>query len=65
MLTPHVTSMSGLPSAHACEQEHTAPGSYSHSNGDHATTGVTRQDSLIGDSGAPAEYFRRAEPEAD
>jgi hypothetical protein len=61
MLTPHVTSMSGLPSAHACEQEHTAPGSDGHGRGERSTRDY--ENSLNGDRGTPAEYFRSAEPE--
>jgi len=61
MLTPHVTSTSGLPSAHACEQEHTAPGSDGHRSGERSTSDI--KNSLNGDRATPAEYFRSAEPE--
>jgi hypothetical protein len=64
MLTPHVTPMSALPSAHAYEQEHTVPGYYRHKNGDSNKdifTWAARTDSRIGDTGAPAGYFG-AEP---
>jgi hypothetical protein len=68
MLTPHVTPMSALPSAHAYEQEHTVPGYYRHKRGEGGTTDiftwVARTDSLMGDSDAPAKYFS-AEPGAD
>jgi hypothetical protein len=58
MLTPHVTSMSGLPSAHAYEQGHNPPGATSN-----LLPWVVGNDSLIGDSHAPAEYSPSAESE--
>jgi hypothetical protein len=59
MLTPHVTPMSALPSAHAYEQEHTGPGYYRHMKGEGTKdifTWVPRTDLLMADS-APAEYY--------